>query len=377
MSRYTFFVVAAVAVALALANEDVSLDLEANANLTDAAKSFSFRFTTAGKTSVGFLIDQCNLFMPGHCDFPKEIYTWWSTSIKAELASVASNDVDSMVALAFPPAENTFPFSIFAYAKGKAALSVTPVAYLTNLLTVNGTASFKGGAVAMAALTLMEVTPDGVPNLKSVITLNSGECSPKELDGSSKATNGMSCVMNLKDSQSNHCKVTVTYVTSKRAGILKYGQTPVSPRSIDMIIEVEGFHLSDPKNHARLSLGFATVSGELEEESHAEFIEKDGERIYVAASSHVVVDDKVADVNVKITSGSAPSGVEKAFKDIVGLALGTNFDLRIANVDFPEGVTDFVYDPACGAGSTIYAAGASTVALSLLVVLVCALLFLF
>jgi len=341
MSRFSFVVIAAFAV-LALANPDVNLDLQVDVNLTDAEDNFGFRYTSASKTDVGLIVSQmCQAILSGKCDFLNNVYIWSSTSVKVELAQTASGNIDSMLALGFPPTQYIFPFSIFAYAKGKAALSVTPLAYLSNIL-LNATGSYNGGAVAMAALTLEEFTPDGKPVPNTLITLNSNECSPKELHSGDNAVTGMSCVMSLKNRRNDGCKVTVTYVTTDTAGILKYGNTPVSPRSIDMIIEVENFPLTDDKNHARLNLGLGTATADADLEGNARIMVKDGEKVYVAASSHAVLGDgKVIDVDVNLESGSVPYELEAVFNYIAKLALGANYDLQIAHVDFPAGTKSF------------------------------------
>lgn len=374
MSRFSFVVVALVA-AVAFAT-DVTLEMESKVNLTDAASNFAFRFTTAKMVDAGLLATQCKAKYSG-CEIPKNFYIWSSSSVSLDKVDTTKSVIDGMLAVAFPPSEHIFPFSVFAYGTGASSVGLSMVDLMNKVFIAQGLGSFEGGVVGMAALSLEEFTPDGKYVDDTIVLLNSDTCSPKEIEGK-KGLKGMTCVMNLKNkATSNNFKVTVTYVTSDKAGILKYGKTPVSPRSIEMIIEVEDFQLTDKKNHVRMNLGFVTASGDIDYDGNAKFIVKNDEKIYVAASGHAMVGDARADVDVNFTSGSLPEGLKATFDAIVGLLTGFKFDLSITHVDFPAGAQSFIYDPATGTGSNVYMAGASTVTLSALVLLVCALLFLF
>jgi len=375
MSRFSLIAAVALVAAVALASPDVNLALDGKLNLTDADSNFAFRYTSSVLVDGSLLNTACKLVYPT-CEVPSRFYTWSSASVKAEKADKYKGTLDSMIAAAFPPTSQTFPFVVLAYGTGKDSLSADMSSWIMGVVSGQGTGSFKGGIIAMGALSLEEYTPDGKYVDDTLILLTSNDCNPKELGSS--VTKGMSCVSSLDNAaHKNNCKVTVTYVTSDNAGILKYGMTPVSPRSIDMIIEVERFKLTNSKNHVRLNLGFVTASGDFEYEGNAKVIKKDGEKVYVAASSYVMVGSKRSEVKVKLESGSIPDSLKDSFELISDVVFSKNLDVSIAHVDFPAGATDFVYDPAAGSGANVYKAGASTVTLSLLVLLVCSLLFLF
>jgi len=374
MFRFSLIAVALVA-AVAVADQEISLELDGKLNLTDAASDFAFRWSSAGLIDGSKYNQFCQLILPG-CDIPVKFYTWSSSSVKAETADKYKGTLDGMIAAAFPPSAHGFPFAIMAYGTGKQSLSVDMSSWLLGILTHQSSGSFEGGAVAMAALSLEEYTPDGEYVDDSLILIKGDDCSPKELDG--LFTKGMSCGVSLNNvKKDNDCKATVTYVTSKTAGILKYGKTPVSPRSIDMIIEVENFKLHDSKNHVRMNLALITASGDIDYDGNAKIIMKDGEKVYVAASGYVMVGDERAEVDVKVESGSLPENIKQTFEAIASVALGGSLDVSLVHVDFPEGATSFIYDPAAGSGANVYKAGASTLSLSLLALLLCSLLFLF
>lgn len=376
MSRFSLIAAVALVAAVAVANTEISLELDGKLNLTSAASDFAFRWSSAGLVDGSDFNAACKLLSLGQCDLPVKFYTWSSSSVKAESADKYKGTLDGMIAAAFPPSKYVFPFAIMAYGTGKQSLSVDMSKWLLGILSQQGSGSFQGGAVAMAALSLEEYTPDGEYVDDSLVLINGDDCSPKELDG--LLTEGMSCVVSLNNAnKDNDCKATVTYVTSKVAGILKYGKTPVSPRSIDMIIEVENFKLHDSKNHVRMNLALVTASGDIDYDGNSKIIVKDGEKVYVAASGHVMVGDKRAEVDVKVESGSLPENIKQTFEAVAKVALGADLDVSIVHVDFPQGATSFIYDPAAGSGTNVYKAGASTLSLSLLALLLCSLLFLF
>jgi len=358
-----FFVVAAIAVAAFATASDITLDFEAGANLTNADADFSFRFTNTNAISVPAVAN---------------VMTWTSVSIDANGASSeAKASADVMFGLGVLPGVVNFPFGILAYANGTAAVDAKIADFARNLIAPFGAsldATFKGGVIGMAALGLQELDSDD--KIVKEVLLNAPVTSPcvaKEIHGDDGNLNGLACTYSPIASSA---QVTVTYVTSKKAGIMKYGNTPVSPRSFEMIIEVAGFPLSDKKNHVRLNLGLLTASGAGSVDGSANVVHRDGQDdLYVAASQYAVIDGKRDEVKVTVKSGA--QNLDTISQAILNVALGGSIDAQIAHVDFPAGATDFVYDPACGAGKDVYEAGASTVALSVLVALVCALLYLF
>jgi len=304
--------------------------------------------------------------------------TWTSVSVDASTASAAAKaSADVMFGLGVLPGVVNFPFAILAYANGTAAVDANIESFAKSLISLNPTldATFKGGVIGVAALGLQEMDADNKA-VGSVITFNTpvtSLCTKKDLSGDQDNLKGITCTYSPAGTAA---EVTVTYVTSKRAGIMKYGYTPVSPRSLEMIIEVSGFKLSNDKNHARLVLGLLTASGAGQVDGSANVVHREGqEDLYIAASTRAVIGGDNTEVNVNIKSGA--NSLDTISEAILKIALGGSIDAQIANVDFPAGEESFVYDPALGAGKDVYEAGASTVALSVFAALLCALLYLF
>jgi len=360
-------VVLALIAAVVLADSEISFDFVSGENLTDAKADFKFRYQNA------MMIPIPSDYIP--IPLPTSIFLWTSVSVDASAAdSKALANADALAGIAFPPNKGFFPVGIVGYGTGKAAAEAKFTDYKSMMnFIVKG--EFKGdfdaGVVAMAGLYLQEFTSKGDAAGSPVfLTVADESCKPEAIK--EDEIKGMTCTMTPKGTDA---KITVTYVTSEKAGILKYGYTPVSPRSMEMIIKVDGFKLSDKKNHIRLVLGLLTASGKGEVEGNAKVIKNENkDDVYVAASEYAVIDDKRVQVDLSIKSGHEELGSVEA---MLSATLGGSLDTQLVNVDFPAGEESFIYDPAAGSGSNVYLAGASTAALSLLAALVCAFLFLF
>jgi hypothetical protein len=249
-------------------------------------------------------------------------------------------------------------------------------------------ANFAASVVGMAALHMQEVDANNKAVGDRIYLRPKADFVSKKLGGDTESVTGLTCTFKavkynaLSVADETSAEVTLTYFTSKQAGILSYGDTPVSPRSFETVIEIKNFPLSDAKNHVRMDLGFLAVTAGLDVSGKAtEVIHHEGyDDVYVAASTKAVVGNDKVDVKVEIAA-DGDADVGDIFKGILKAALGASFDTHIAHVDFPAGAKDFIYDPALGAGkTTVYeAAGdsAATAALSLLVLLISVLVYLF
>jgi len=360
-----FFVVAAIlAVALAA---DSSLSFQANANLTGAETEFKFRWTGAGHLDLTVI----------------DILGWSSLSIDAETKdSSARASANAMVGAGVLPTAVTLPFSVLAYGSGDLALKVDVKNFFNNIIKGSLDTTFKGGVVAMAAIGMQECDPDNKPvgDFIPFVVPALKPCKDEDISGDNGNLTGLRCTFNpaINALSTSSAKVTVTFITSKKAGKLTYGNTPVSPRTFETVIEVNEFPLSDDKNHVRMDVGLLTAKGAGKINGYASVVKKEGDRkddIYIAASSKAVVDNKNVDVKVSVDTDT--KGDMKA-SAVLNVALGGSFDVNVAHVDFPAGAKNFVYDPVVGSGDNIYnAEGASTLALSLLVALVCVLVYLF
>ena len=346
------FIALALIAAVAFADASLDISFVSGKNLTNAEGDFKFRYTdTYALTGVPAM-------------------GWVSASIDADHADEKTKaSADVIVGFGSLPTRLIPPVAFAAYASGKAAVELKLRDIAADLVNSKLDANLKGGAVAISVPLIEEVNKNG--DVVDAYAVMYGCTTQKKLDGD---VTYITC-------SGDHRKgpeLTVTYVTSKRSGILKYGQTPVSPRSFEMIVEGKNFRLKSEDNHLRAKVALITASGEGKVKGEAQVRKVGGTEVYAAASSYVVIDGERVKVDVSVKSGEyeKPSALDFSGK-LLEAAFGGNFDARIASVDFPAGKTNFVYDPALGAGSNIYKAGASTAVMSFFVVLVCALLALF
>jgi len=373
--------------AVAIAASSIELNYIDGINFTDVENLFPYRFTSADALSsvVG------------------KVFAWKSSSVDPEESTYAKKVAgNAMIGLGALPGSVNIPFAVLAYGTGKAAVDMNAITFAGILLSVSPTVdvAFEGGVIAMAALGMEEVDPQGNTVGETIpfrVPLFS-DPSVEEITGDDGNLNGYTCNFSPAGTTA---KVTVTYVASKKAGYLDYGHTPVSPRSFEMVIEVKDFPLTSSKNHVRMNVALLSANGAATLDGNAKVIPRfvDEDDLYIAVSNVTSTDDKLAEVQVDITASLADYGV--VIDSILTAALGANYDSHVAKIDFPAGATNFVYDPALGVGSIIYnaaiaknvpvsssaspvpinppttASGASAAALSLVVALVSILFYLF
>jgi len=361
--RALFILAAVAALALAGGEVEVKLSLDGNLNLTDADEHFSFRYVdTTSLTALGVL-------------------GFSSASVKADVDDDAKASADAMIGFGMLPISSLLcPFGVLAYGSGKAAVDFDWKDM--NWMKPSFAGKLKGGIVAMAAYGMQEVDEDG-KDVGDFIKFNSPvvpldrRCYPSKISGDDDNLIGLSC---RYKPLGEGVGVTATLVSSKVAGIMEYGHTPVSPRSYEMIIAIDDFDFKDKKkNHVRMYFGLYTLSGEgeIEGESYVGKNEEGGDDLYLAMSRYAVVEGDRTKVEVNIRSGSADGKISADVNTAISAVLGAKFDMRIATVDLPVGAKNFIYDPAMGVGENVYDAGASTIALSALAALICALVALF
>jgi len=345
---------------------NVNLSFKQGVNLTNVDKDFSFRYINNNEISLGVF----------------KGYAWSSASVDVNTAnSSVLESATTMIGVGLLPTIMNGPFSILLYGTGEAAFSTTLPRFAQFFVEAHALASvFQGNVVAFAPLSMQEVDKKGnaVGPQITFTPESASACKPKVISGAEGRLSGTTCTLSTVASA---LTITVTFVSSKDAGVVEYGNTPVSPRSFEMIIEVNNFYLSDSKNHVRMSVGIFSPSGTVE--NNAVVFHREGkEDLYAAMSNQAVVDGKNVAVTVKIESGSPR--LDHTTQALLLAALNnTIVTPRVASVDFPAGVTNFVYDPAVGTGVNIYSAttagsstssstsntgstsGASTIALSL------------
>jgi len=333
-------IVLSVVAVVACAQFDFNLDFLSGLNLTRAKEDFSYRYLKTQPLvipSVGSLLG------------------WVSASVDSSSASTeAKAKANAMVGLGVLPGFANPPFALLAYGKGSAAVDVNIMSFLTMLFAQGKLdANFEVGAVALAPLSIQEYDNSGAAvgekimlSTKSLIN----PCQATELHGDDGNVTGLTCSFSPADSSA---VVTVTYLASLKAGVLGYGKTPVSPNSLEMIVRVGGFPLSQSSNHIRMEVGLFSASGAGNIEGNADVVRLPfAEDLYSAVADRAIVDDRTVEVVVNIKAGSAELGITA--DAVLKATLGDNFDVNVATIDFPAGARNIVYDPVVGYGKNVY-----------------------
>jgi len=355
--------VLALLVCAALADFDFTW---ADGNLSDAAYTFEYRWGHCEKKTSPTVTG-------GYFHLPEKLFIWRSTSCDFDKADKdEKEDSNALVGAAYLFGSTFYPLAIVAYGTGKKAVDLKDKEFIEELCKGSMYEPFQNGALAIAAVSVGEYYPNGTFVDGTMLDFKY-DCTPEEYKQGKGYMKAMSCSLIYNGKTT----VTISYVASKIAGILKYGMTPVSPLSLDMIIEVQNFELTDKANHIGLTLGLIGPSGlgGKSENKNAWVITKKKEQVYAALSDFAMIRNTRTQIKYTIGSGSNP--LTQNNNGLLKVAMGDNADYQAVTVEFPDGESSFIYDPALGANSIVYEAGASTVALSLLVLLACALLFLF
>jgi hypothetical protein len=184
----------------------------------------------------------------------------------------------------------------------------------------------------------------------------------------------------------NGAQFRLTMLISNVAGVVQYGYTPVSPKSINYIVEVSNWPYKSPLYKLGLIVGTAIKINEGHFSDNYTTREDSQEKLlsYVGMPGYGVVDKQVVPL---MTITDASSIIRRTplviSTDAVGLLNDFLFNdkgiYRFRCVTFPEEAEDMIYGVAFGAGDPIYSrikiptgeytSSASSVILSLVAVL--------
>jgi len=331
-------ILVAALVAVASASLAETQDWTFKGNLSDLEKSgeFTYRFSSLTASPIaGFA-------------------TWVSASIKAHSSSSGDTgaDINTIVGQMYKGGILQPPWNWLAFVK--AAYTGTPA---------GGDFAATAGALAMAYLSLNEVDPNG-----KVVTENSlkhgWSLSNVKPWGTDLSVVNMTATI-------NSAEVVFTYVTSNILGQLNYANAIVSPKSLECIMEINGWAYQNPLNHLEMKIGIATIDATVK--GNAIITKKGKADVYFTLSDTSIVNGTVHDVEVtKYIEGS----FESPTLDIwVKALVGTNYKTRITTIKFAAGGKTIIYDPALAQGTTIvYGAASSLVPFSMLLLVALALL---
>jgi len=258
------------------------------------------------------------------------------------------------------------PMTFGTYVSGQSTFdSKYFVKAIASGISGEGSAGFIGFAVPG----VMEVDPEG--------KIVGGISFAQVWDVLSKVEGTPESVKVYKSTIPGESKASITeyVVLSESAGYLKIGKTPVSPNTLENIIEINNYTYADPKNHLELVFVSIAVLGEGKaSETQITATElAEGLSTYVALKAEVTADGKSVAAEATFTKEDELQDGYKFISMVKTLianafaARGTaSFDYR--RIPFPAGAKNIIFDPAIGAGKNIYNS-ASSVVLSVLAVL--------
>lgn len=348
------FLVALLAVSCIAA--EAEFELMAKANLTGAKDFFKLRTSAVSAVSVPLV---------------GGILGWASASVDGSILN-ASLSTDVIAAIHVTGVEvlgiRVPPLTVGTYVAGAANFDFT--SFATTLVTGQLAGNLALGVVGFSVPGLIEVDSEGKFVAGVSFADNWGDFT--QVSGTPK---GLSIFKTtLKDTS----KATITEYTaaSEIAGYLKFGKTPVTPNSLEVIYEINDYKYTKPGNHLELIMLSAVVSGEGKGTVNASVAVNEianGLSTYAAFRAEATVDGKQNKVEASIVADTDLNGLVKvadALKNIISKAFtarGTvSFDYR--RIPFPAGAKNIIYDPAIGAGKNVYNS-ASSVVLSVLAVL--------
>jgi len=256
------------------------------------------------------------------------------------------------------------------YVSGKANFDSQ---FFYNAIAGHASAEASVGIIGFAMPGIIEVTPDnkfvnGINFGTEWTSLSKVENTPKGL------TIFESSIKNCEDAEVNEY-----VIASEVAGRLKFGKTPVSPNTLEVILEVKDYKYADPKNHLELIFASAVVTadgkGEVDGDIVYNNITKDF-ATYVALRSEASVGKNGASAKVEVKAVTENDLNEKyRINDMIKGAVEAAFKVRgkvqfdYRRISFPAGASRIVYDPAIGAGKNIYKSSAASLVLSVFAVL--------
>jgi len=344
----SLLVIFAIVVAAVLASkDDITLSYKQGSNLTDAATNFAYRTINNNWKKWSYM------------GVDVHVFTWHSTSVSAEATDEEKESGNAIIGFGMFPSEGDGwwpfpPFALVSVGDGKDTIDVDLNDFTDK---VSGSKEikngFKGNFMAMYHLNIQEYTPAGKKVTEA--SFQHKGCKPSEVVDENGNIKAYSCTYDLDKG-----KATLTYLSSKYAGVLTYGAGPLSPRTLEHIIEIQDFPLSSEENHLCMRLGLFSPSKSVVEDNVNVIHREDHDDVYIALSKYARVNgiNKDVQVQIKSESFSLETVPDKIIPNAVGS--GKNAMKYVAYIDFPANVTSFIYDPAFGAGKNVYDACPNT-----------------
>lgn len=194
----------------------------------------------------------------------------------------------------------------------------------------------------------------------------------------------LEATMNLANgASSDPFYVEITFFLSQVRGMIDLANTTITPRMLESTVRISNYTYANANNNLRLKV--LAAHGDLKAVGTKYVQAGSGlEEIYIRLSGECqVVSDRHAlfgeTHDVTISGWTKATNLKRVInkthaKQYLDIKYSSNWDIHMATVDFPAGVSNVIYDPTLGAGTTKAATGASSLLLPSLFLIFSALL---
>jgi len=252
-----------------------------------------------------------------------------------------------------------------------AGLNIAPSAYLAfyesaanwnvGIDYTDANVSSSKGFVGSVYISLEEVTPQG--NVSQTVQLKSMSWS---MESKSTGDGGLRYVTFLGTlSSQRSLNIRVTYIVSDVVGVLNVtGETVVTPKSLESIIQIDNFTYTDVQNSLRLNIGVGSATSSVQAQgTFVNLVAGDGASgAFFSVASVAQVDGRVTPVQIaaKVAAQADASFGNSNVAGQVSARYEGAADFKIVSATFPAGASQIVLDPAIGAGAAPPAVQAGT-----------------
>jgi len=152
--------------------------------------------------------------------------------------------------------------------------------------------------------------------------------------------------------------IILTFLTSQSVGGVSMGGVvvPVTPRTLESVVQINGWSYATATNYLVLTFGVATGTSSASASGSATLIATGtgDKQVYVSFAGDAMVNGKNTGVVVVSGSSTIDAITENAYvKSSVTGAYGASVTAHLVNVTFAPGANSILYDPSTGSGEVL------------------------
>jgi len=154
--------------------------------------------------------------------------------------------------------------------------------------------------------------------------------------------------------------IEITFFLSQVKGMIDLANTTITPRVLESTVRISNYTYANSNNNLRLKV--IAAHGDLKAVGTKKIQAGSGlEGLYISLSGECQVVDNRHDLSgdvrsVAVSAWTKATNLKRIInrthaKQYLDIKYSSNWDIHIASVDFPAGVSNLIYDPTLGAGS--------------------------